>query len=76
MKVSTMKTTCLGAGYAQEANGHEHPIDRNLVVAKFDAVQVQNTQTICGDEAIESEDLVHLNSSYKRAASLADNSSD
>ena len=53
--------TDLGTGYTQEADGHEHACDRDLVVSEFDTVKVLYTQTVRGNETIQCKDLVHLN---------------
>jgi len=45
-------------------------------VAMLDAVQVEDGQAICSDQAAEGEDLVHLHSSHQRRPTLADNVDD
>ena len=66
------RKTNLSPRDTQEANGHEHPSDRNLVISKFDAVEVEYTQTVRRDEAVKREDLVHLDGRDECAAALAD----
>lgn len=36
----------LGPGNTQEADGHEHSSDRDLVVAKLDSVEVLHAETV------------------------------
>jgi len=67
-----MPSTHFSTRNAQEADGHQHASDRHLVVAEFDAVQILNAQTVCGDQAVESEDFVHLNRGDEGAATLSD----
>lgn len=57
----------------EEANRHEHSGNGDLVVAKFDAVKILHTQTICRDQAVESENLVHLYCGDQSTPPLADN---
>lgn len=61
----------LGTRDAIEADRHEHSSNRNLVITKFDAIEIQDAQAVRGDEAIESENLVHLNSRDEGGSSLA-----
>ena len=64
--------TYLRAGDAQEADGHEHTIDCDLVVAELDAIEVLHAQAVRRDEAVQREDLVHLDGRDERAAPLPD----
>jgi len=65
----------LGPGDTQEADGHEHPSDRDLVVAKLDSVEVLHAKTVRCDQTIQSKDLVHLDSSDEGASALPDDRS-
>lgn len=72
----TNQVTHLGPRYTQEADGHKHACDRHLVVSKLDTIKILYAQTVCRDETVECEDLVHLDRSYKGAATLSDNMGD
>jgi hypothetical protein len=63
----------LGAGDAQEAHAHEHSTDSDLSVAELDTVQVKHTQTVSADQAVQRQNLVHLNSGHESATTLANN---
>ena len=60
----------------QEAHGHQHPGDSHLVITKLDTIQVLHTQAPRRDQAVQREDLVHLDSSNERTTSLADDMRD
>ena len=66
----------LRARDAEETHRHEHTRDRDLVIAELDAVQILYAQTVRRDQAVQSEDLVHLNSGNERAAALSDDMRD
>jgi hypothetical protein len=68
--------TYLGARDTQEANRHEHSRDRYLVVTKLDPVKILHAQAVCGNKAIQGEDLVHLNRGDERAATLSNDMRD
>jgi hypothetical protein len=61
---------------AHEANRHQDTGDGNLVVTKFDALEVLYTQSPRRDEAVEGENLVHLDSGDQCASSLANDVDD
>jgi hypothetical protein len=63
----------LGSRNAEEANRHEHPINSNLVISKLDPIEVLNAKTVGGDQAIQSQDLVHLDGRNQRTPALPDN---
>ena len=73
---TTEMLTCLGTRNTQEAHRHEHPINRNLVIAKLDSIEIQHAQAVCSDETVQSQDLVHLDSGNQGAAALTNDSSD
>lgn len=56
----------------EEAHGHEDSRNSMLQISKFDTIEVQNGQTVRRNQAIEGQNLVHLDSSNKSTASLAD----
>ena len=62
----------LGARDAQEADGHEHTADGDLIVAELDAIQILHAQGVRCNETIEGENLVHLNRCNERAPALTD----
>lgn len=72
------KTRCsyLGSRYAQEAYRHEHTCHRHLVVTELDAVEVLHAETVRGDQTVQSEDLVHLNSRHQGASTLTNDMRD
>jgi hypothetical protein len=61
----------LGAGDAQEAHTHEHSADSNLSIAEFYTIQIEHTQTVSADQAVQGQNLVHLNRGHKSATTLA-----
>lgn len=63
----------LGSRDAQEAYGHEHSSDRDLVIAKLDSIEILYTETVRCNQTVQSEDLVHLDGGNKGASSLPDN---
>ena len=69
-------TTDLCTRDTQEADRHEHTGDSDLVVAELDAIEVLHAQAVRRDEAIQREDLVHLDGRNERAASLPDDMRD
>ena len=60
----------------QEADRHQHASDRHLVVAILDTIEVLDTQTVRSDQAVEGENLVHLNSGDEGATALSDDIGD
>ena len=66
----------LGSRNAQEAHGHQHTSDCDLVVSKLDAVEVLNAQTVGRNQAVESQDLIHLDRGDQSATTLSDNGRD
>ena len=66
----------LCAGNAQEAYAHEHAADSHLSVSELDTVEVEDTQAVCTDQTVESQNLVHLDGRHKRASSLPDDVGD
>ena len=64
--------THLSAGDTEEADGHQHAADSHLVITKLDTIEVLHAQAVCSDQAIQRQDLVHLNSSNESATSLSD----
>jgi hypothetical protein len=64
--------TYLGARNRQEAYTHHHAGNRDLAITKLDAVEIEDRQTVRRDQAVQCKNLVHLDSSHKRASSLAD----
>ena len=66
----------LGTRNAQEADRHEHPVNCHLIVAKLDAIQVLYTQTVGRNEAVQREDLVHLDGGHEGAATLTNDMCD
>jgi hypothetical protein len=63
----------LGSRDGQEADAHEHSTDRDLTISEFDTLEIQNTETVRGYQAVESKNLVHLNSGHESATTLSDN---
>ena len=61
-----------GSRDGEEADAQHHAADRDLPVAELDAVQIQHAQTVGTDQAVQGEDLVHLDCRHQRASSLAD----
>jgi len=68
-----MNATDLGSRYAQEADRHQHPSDRHLIVSELDAVQILDTETVCCNKAVESQNFVHLDGGDQCASTLSDN---
>jgi len=62
----------LCARNAQEANRHQHSADCVLVVSKLDAIEILHAERVGSDEAVESQDLVHLDRRNERTPALAD----
>ena len=60
----------LSPGDTQEADGHEHPSDRDLVITELDSIQVLHAETVRRNQAVQSEDLVHLYGGNEGAPSL------
>jgi hypothetical protein len=69
-------TAHLGTRDAQEADAHHHPGDRYLIISKLDPVEVLDRERVGCDEAVEREDLVHLDSGDEGAATLTDDVGD
>jgi len=69
-------TTHPSAGDTEEADGHQHAADSHLVITKFDTIEVLHTQAVSGDQAIQRQDLVHLNSGNERTTSLSNDMGD
>lgn len=59
------------AGNAKETDTHEHASYCDLIIAELDTIQVLDAQAICGDEAVQRENLVHLNGCNQGAPALA-----
>lgn len=57
---------------AHEAHAHEHASDRDLVVTELDTLEVLHRKRPRRDEAVEGEDLVHLNRRHEGATTLTD----
>jgi hypothetical protein len=55
--------THLSPRYAEKTDRHQHSTDGYLIITKLDAIEVLNRQAVRSDEAIQCQDLVHLNSS-------------
>jgi len=72
---ASVKYPYLGPRDTQEADGHEHPSDRDLVVAKFDSVEILHAKTVRRNQTVQSKDLVHLDSSDEGASPLPNNRS-
>lgn len=56
----------------QEADTHEDAADGDLTVTKLDTIKVEDTQTVCADQAVQRKNLVHLDGGDKCASSLSD----
>jgi hypothetical protein len=76
MSTRTIDATDLGSRYAEEADRHQHPGDRHLVVSELDAVQILDTKTVRCNKAVESQNFVHLDGGDQCAATLSDNMGD
>jgi hypothetical protein len=61
----------LCARYAQETHTHKHPTNCHLSISKLDTIQIKHTQAVSADQAIQRQDLVHLDGGHKRASSLS-----
>ncbi|KAG9766035.1 putative cation transporting ATPase, partial [Aureobasidium melanogenum] len=69
---NTQRLTYLGTRDGEEADTHQHTTDGDLTIAELDTVKVQHTQTVGRDQAVQSQDLVHLDGSNESATTLAD----
>lgn len=68
--------TYTSARDAHEADAHQDTGDGDLVVAELDALKVLHAQSPGRDEAVEGENLVHLDGSDESAAALTDDVDD
>lgn len=66
----------LGSRNAQEAHGHENTSNCDLIISKLDAVEVLDAQTVGRNQAVESQDLIHLDRGNQSATTLSDNGRD
>ena len=60
----------------QEANRHEHPANGDLIITKLDTVEILYTKTVCSDETVQGENLVHLDGRDEGTATLSDDMCD
>lgn len=73
---SSKGLTYLGTRDAQETNTHQHARDSDLVISKLDSIEILNRERVSGDETIERQDFVHLNSCHEGTSTLTDNVGD
>ena len=66
----------LGSRNAQEAHGHQHTSNCDLIIPKLDAIKVLNAQTVGRNQAVESQDLIHLDRGNQSTTTLSDNVGD
>jgi hypothetical protein len=66
----------LGPRDTQEADGHEHSSDRDLVVTELYSIQVLHAETVRRNQTVQSKDLVHLYGGNEGAPSLPNDRSD
>lgn len=73
---NTWECSHLGSRDTQEADGHEHSSDRNLIITKLDPIEVLHAKTVRSNQTVQSEDLVHLNSGDESASPLSNDRGD